>query len=949
MDTQKRSFEQSWLVWASLALVAVAAALIGVLFRRRKREQPRPPEVYQPFPALEQFQGLTKAEAQARRTIDPDQIQQEEARQVGHNIWRRNITSIFNVSMLGLAVVQWLLSDFWGGLLTLGVLAMSLGLNIFQESFAAKRVGELKEIARPQATVIREGQVRSIDAVEVVVEDVLVVGPGDRFLADGDVLSSTDIIIEDTELPGANQPKQKHDKVNAGSTCVQGRAAYKVSALAKHTSTRKPVHTFRSTDTLTPLQTIIDRILRVMLVFIALFLLLLILDIANVQLLLPKVKELYRESASIIFSLAPSGLFFMIVVTYAMGSAALARTGALVRDSLVVESLAQVTTLCFGKTDALTGADVQIEMIPPPEGQPSLAESRIRQILEDLVRSLPPDNRYIHTMAETLAGEKRILQQTTRLLSIYGWSAVTLAEADARGTYVIGEPKILQPFLLMETDVESDEKKQKQAGWRSGLKNIGRFFGMGKQEVNIDEDENMSLIEASSEPVTDTDKPQGFFGRLRTRFVSLTRPAETKDDNDIQTQEPSLREVKLMFAYLPYLCSLFDNSGQPTLPEGLIPLCNLIFSEQIRPEAMETVATFAREGVKVKILSSGTPERVLAIAEQLGLGNDEDTPLTVTSGTELTQMDHAQLSAVVQETTLFAALTREQKGQIVNLLREQGEHVAMVGDSIGDLPAMEAAHLSITTRSSTQAALSRADIVLLKSSLDVLPTVVQQGQKIVNGLLDILKLNLTQIGYLLLLIVAMALSGRQIFYYHPTQGGVVVFFTLILPAIGLTFWATAEAIPRRRMNLQLIRFVIPSSLTIAVAVLLLSSLFGQSTQSIAYTQLAVTHGLITMGLLLVVFVQPPAKLFTGGDSLSGDWRPTYLVIASLVLFNIIVFVPLAQELLRIALLLGGLDYAVVGIVAVTWGGMLLAIWRSRWFNRGMAILANRLTPNKGQP
>jgi cation-transporting ATPase E len=311
-------------------------------------------------------------------------------------------------------------------------------------------------------------------------------------------------------------------------------------------------------------------------------------------------------------------------------------------------------------------------------------------------------------------------------------------------------------------------------------------------------------------------------------------------------------------------------------------------------------------------------------------------------------MGTTQLTEVVQEATLFASLTREQKGQIVTILREQGEHVATVGDSISDLSAMKAAHLSITTRGSSQAALSRADIVLLKSSLDVLPTVVQQGQKIVSGLLDILKLNLTQVGYLLLLIVAMVLSGRGIFYYHPTQGGVVIFFTLILPSVGLTLWATAGAIPRQRMSLQLVRFVIPAAFTLMVAVLLLSSLFGQSTESITYTQLAVTYGLITMGSLLVVFVQPPAKLFTGGDELSGDWRPTYLAIASLVLFNIIVFVPLAQEFLRIAPLLGSLDYAVIGVVAIFWGGVLLVIWRSRWFNKGMMTLANRLTPNKGK-
>lgn len=950
MDTKNEAPPHLPLVWLSLTLIAFVV-FIGVLLRRRRwppkrrsgERQLAPLEA----PALARFQGLSETEARERRTLDPAQKQLEEAHQVRRDIWLKNTVSIFNISMLGLATIQWLLDDRWGALLTLSILALSIGLNVFQQLFAVKRVGQLKELTRPLATVVRDGQVKSVIPDELVIGDAVVVGSGDRFLADGEVLHSSNVLVQETAYSGASQPKTKHigDKVRVGSTCVQGRVVYRVTALPSPSPARLPIRIFKTDNTLTPLQYIIDRILRVMLLFIGLFLVLLILDMASFPLMSPGLKELYREIASIIFSLAPSGLFFMIVVTYAMGSATLGRTGALVRDALAVESLAQVTTLCFGKTDALTGAEVQIELVPAPMGHPGLAESRIRQILGDLAHSVPPANWYLRALADSLEGEQRVFEQSSRLLSIYGWSGFTLADADASGTYVIGEPEILQPYLVSQA--EADETDHEEPMWQTGLRNVGHFFRIGnKQEAEGKEyPASIRTVETAATAVPATEKAVStadFFGQLRARFARFVHRSEPEQNDDPPRQPSALPEIRLMFAYLPEPRSLFDATGQPSLPQGLIPLCNLVFSEQIRSEAIETVTTFIEEGVKIKILSSDPPDRVRTIARQLGLGGDENTPLTVLSGAELTQMSPAQLVDVVQETTLFAALTQEQKGQMVRSLRERGEHVAMVGDSVGDLPAMEAAQLSITSRGSIQAALSQADIILLKGTPEVLPTVLQLGQRIVNGLLDILKLNLTQIIYLLLLIVVMVLSGSRIFFYHPTQGGVIVFFTLIAPAIGLTLWATKGAVPRKRIGQQLIRFVVPAALTIAVVVILLTVVFFQATQSVPYPQLVVTFALVAMGLALVVFVQPPIRALIGGDVLCGDWRPTYLSIGLLILFNIIVFVPLAQSLLRIAPLFSITDYVIIGVVTVFWGVALLGIWRTRWLQYGVDILAKFL-------
>ena len=296
----------------------------------------------------------------------------------------------------------------------------------------------------------------------------------------------------------------------------------------------------------------------------------------------------------------------------------------------------------------------------------------------------------------------------------------------------------------------------------------------------------------------------------------------------------------------------------------------------------------------------------------------------------------------IQAATVFGQLTPGQKGDIVRTLRRLDEWVAMVGDSVDDVQAMEEANLSITLRNSSQAALTMADIVLLEDSLQVLPTVLQRGQKIVNGLLDILKLNLAQIGYVLLLIVVMILSGRRIFYYHSTQGGVIAFFTVIAPTIGLTLWASAGALPRQYMRSRLFHFVVPAAVTLTIASVLLGGLTGLANFELSDSWMTVTFGLVVMGLLLVIFVQPPTRFWVGGDVLSGDWRSTYMAIGLLLLFFVATFLPLTQQLLRLSPLANIWVYLLIAVVAIVWLFILRAIWRAPWLSRYVGIVSSRL-------
>jgi magnesium-transporting ATPase (P-type) len=960
-----------WILWPTLSLTLVASLWAYLRYRLRhsqRQEKSLPSELTLD---LQQFQGLSEAEAIEQHSPLLAQKQEQEARQVRRDIWRSRTLSIFNLSLLALAAVRALLGDPLGAWLTLGILILNIALNVIQQMMATRRLEELMVQTKPLATAIRDGQIRNIEADEIVTDDIIVIGPGDEFLATGEILEGEPEIAEVAAVSNENNVavKGRGDLIQAGSYCVQGRAVYRVTDLPEDLGNQKWTPVVKKTE-LTPLQRIISRILRLMLFFIAVFLTLLLLDWFNSPLLSRVFEAKYREAVSIIFSISASGLFFMIVASYALGSARLGGIGVLIRESSALESLAQVSVLCVSKTGALTSAQVKLDMFPPVNGFPILDESRVRQILGDLAHSTPADSLLMRDLSDNLGGNKRPVEQAAWLLAAYGWSAVTFSEADVTGTYVIGEPAILQPHLVAAQAPEEEETlRLVDAGSANGnlrqrfeIRRFGRFFrrsdemeedvaadpvsdvsateGIEVNQIEYDPTDSTPLaeadVDASESPVNGHD---GIFQGRRLcldRFRKATQDPETED---AQEPEPSTPAPQLLFAYVPEPVALYDDAGWPQLPTDLIAVCRLTFQQRIQPQTVEMARTFSEAGVKIKILSSDDPIRMLDAAERLGLIGDVPAPQSIISGMQLAEMSERQFEQAVMGATILGQLNSEQKGRIVRTLRRYEERVTMVGDRVDDVPAMEAANLSISLRSSSQAALSTADIVLLEHSLEVLPTMLQQGQRIVNGLLDILKINLTQIGYILLLILVMAVTGRRVFYYHPTQGGVISFFTVIIPTVGLTLWSSAQALPVRFMRSRLAHFVVPAAVTMAAATLVINQIIGPLDLNTPLSQLAVTYGLIVIGLVLIIFVQPPTRFWVGGDVFSGDRRIVIMVFVLFLLFAAVTYFPLTQDWFRLGPLNRVQDYAVIIAVSVVWTVLIRFIWRSPWLRKRAGILS----------
>jgi cation-transporting ATPase E len=400
----------------------------------------------------------------------------------------------------------------------------------------------------------------------------------------------------------------------------------------------------------------------------------------------------------------------------------------------------------------------------------------------------------------------------------------------------------------------------------------------------------------------------------------------------------------LLFAYSDDLSVIDPNSDHVTLPSTLTPLGIIQFSDQLRPEARETLYGFAQAGIKVKIISGDNPQTVAALATQAGFGSE----IQVVSGPQLAQMDEIQFAQAAVSCNIFGRITPEQKAKLVKTLRRQGHYVAMIGDGVNDVLSLKQANLAIAMESGSKATRAVADIVLIKNSFGALPHTFLEGQRIRNGIRDILTLFMVRVFCVTLLIfsTAMVTDGFPLLNKHAA---IVTLIGVGLPTIVLPLWAKPGVISKHRsMVRSLLHFTVPATLSMTMVALLVYLLYivsaildlapGSDFSQVNYAQprTALVTILVLCELFLIPFLKPPTTAWVGGESLSGDWRYSITAFILLVVYLAILFVPPLRKFFELVPL-SLFDCLFLGLVAVEWCLILRAIWRTRFLDRFLGV------------
>ena len=937
---QSAGNNKSWLVAILLSGVVIALLyFIRQLKSSAKEQHAESGDLPEKQEIPTRLTGLTNEEAAARQgDFDLEAEIRKDDRQFLRAAIRQSLISTYNVDLFGIALILYLLGNPPAAIGTLLIVALNLILNVFQQMYTRSKLNQILKDLRPQAVVLRDGELESIEPALVVEGDYLVVREGDEFLVEGQLVGNSEILVEEVDSAQEVQQMMKGvgDLVLAGSYCLGGHAIYQASEAGSKRYKAGPASRLQLLlGELTPLQRFMEWIFRILFGLVILIGLLLIADslITGTNL----VSTAYQDAFSILFGIAPTSLFFILIITYAIGALRISDRGALVYEARSIETLADSSVLCISEESLVRGVQVDFELIEPPEGVEPYSENLVRQVLGDFIHSLPDLDLADQMLKEAIPGQAYPSVETAPYLRNYGWQAASFDEPDLRGTLVLGYPEVLIENLVQDqVEILAESERILSKTWRS----VSSWLRRREPQEAANGEGKPTAEQTQKAPGTSryssykSQQKKTGMQKLTDRLDQLLSPMEDQDyyKSGMGEQKP---DIHLIFAYSPEPVRLFEHQGEPLLPKNLIPIVHVGITAVLRPEGEQTIRDLVEAGLQIKMLSADAPEEAEQTARDLGLPEDH---LVLVSGAELENVDTSEFTNAIQNGDVLGDLAPSQKAAIVEALRQEGDNVVMVGNTAQDVSAMQAANLKIALRNSARAAMKLTDIVLLKDSLAALPRVITTGQRMVNGILDLFKLYLSQTIAQMLLVLSIFAFGYDLFPYHPTQAGVISVFTIAIPGIFLSVWAAAGRVTGTRIRRQLAHFILPSAITATLLSWGVYFFFLSRYQNVEYAQVAVTYALLVAGWLRVLFVQPPAPFLVGGAPLRSDRRVVNVVIGSAILFLLVISIPFFQEVLRITWLRSVEDYLLIIIMVAVWAIITLAIWRSKWLEN----LINRI-------
>jgi cation-transporting ATPase E len=354
-------------------------------------------------------------------------------------------------------------------------------------------------------------------------------------------------------------------------------------------------------------------------------------------------------------------------------------------------------------------------------------------------------------------------------------------------------------------------------------------------------------------------------------------------------------------------------AGSPALGS---PAFLLVFSEQIRPDAADTVAYFHEQGVEVKVISGDAPDTVAAVARSVGI-----TPIVAFDATDLPEFDDPEFQRIVTETTVFGRVTPEQKRNIVSAQQDQGQVIAMTGDGVNDVLALKQADMGIAMGSGTGATRAVAQLVLLDDQFASLPDVVGEGRRVVANMERVASLFLSKTVYATLLALAIGFVGLA-FPFLPRHMTLVGMFTIGIPAFVLSFESQDRPI-RPGFLTRVLGFAIPAGL---VAGLTTVALYGVSRMdsfgfTIEQSRTGATILMVFLGLIILHdLVAPPSRM---NRLLIASLLGGFLIVLAIPAFRALFDLVLPGPYAWAVIIISAIAASIVLKVALAWSRKIM--------------------------
>ena len=341
------------------------------------------------------------------------------------------------------------------------------------------------------------------------------------------------------------------------------------------------------------------------------------------------------------------------------------------------------------------------------------------------------------------------------------------------------------------------------------------------------------------------------------------------------------------------------------------PVALVVISQQLRPDAAETVAYFLEQGVTVKVISGDNAATVGAIARQAGVPGADD-PVDART----LPSDPAELAAVMSASNVFGRVTPSQKQAMVDALHLSKSTVAMTGDGVNDVLALKNADLGIAMGSGSGATRAVAQVVLLDNQWSVMPSVVAEGRRVLGNIERVSDVFLTKSFYAVIVSVITGLFAVP-FPFLPRHLSLIGALTIGIPAFFLALMPNTERFRPGFMR-RVLLFAVPSGVIAATAalttfvvtnsLLIAEGAAGHDAQLTA--QSAATTTLFIVSIAVLLQAARPLNLLRWG-----------IVASMVVAFLGVLLIPWFSAFF--ALSLGAEMYTVVAVGAGVVGALLV--------------------------
>jgi Ca2+-transporting ATPase len=730
----------------------------------------RPWHAREPAEALEQFstqrdKGLSQEEAHRRLEVyGPNQLTEAPPT----TFWQMLIAQFNNFVVILLiiaAVISALLGEYIEASAILAIVVLNTVLGVLQERRAEQALAALRQLASPEAQVIRGGSRRMVPAREVVPGDLVVLEAGNYVPADVRLLEAINLRIEEAALTGESVPVQKDaearletdiplgDRKNTafmGTMLNYGRGRGVVVATGMHTQIGMIAEMLQSVQQeATPLQRRLDQLGKT-LGWAALSVCALVFVVGWLRGFDPL--DMFLIAVSLAIAAVPEGLPAVVTISLALGMREMIKRHALIRRLSSVETLGSATTICSDKTGTLTQNEMTVTRVwvdgelfsvtgsgyAPvgeyhKEGHPISTADYPALLTALWVAALNND-------AELEISGVSDMRQTYRMVGdpTEGSLIVAAAKAGARA------PDLYRAYpRVQEIPFDSARKRMvtMHALKEPRPEDISPFYD------ETTRDSYVVTLKGAPDLVLD----------LCTRYqrmddVSLPLDEQQKARilaaHDVMTQG-ALRVLGVAYRVLPEMPSEMaaDKLEQDLIFVGLIGMI-----DPPRPEVPAALEKARQAGVRTVMITGDYPKTARAIAESIGLLRSGHQVL---NGNDLNAMDDRDLKREVLRTDVFARVSPEHKLRIVEALRANDQVVAMTGDGVNDAPSIKRADIGVAMGiTGTDVAKESADMVLTDDNYASIVDAVEQGRVIYSNIRKfvyyLLSCNLAEIAIIFL-------------------------------------------------------------------------------------------------------------------------------------------------------------------------------------------------------